>query len=77
VAAAVDEEEAGRQARMFKDAGIQAVEIFAVDHYGQCFYPSEAGIIHPGLASDYTGLMAKALDAEGIKVILALAGEEQ
>ena len=72
VAAAVDEGEAARQARMFRDAGVEAVEIFAYDHYGQCFYPSEVGVVHPGLAADYTGLMARALKADGLKVILYL-----
>ena len=70
VGAEIDEDKARLQARMFKDAGVQAVEIFAYDHYGQCFYPSEVGIRHPGLAADYTGLMARALKAEGLKVIL-------
>jgi hypothetical protein len=72
VAAALNEELAGQQARAFREAGVQAVEIFAHDHYGQCFYPSNVGITHPGLAADYTGLMARALKAEGIRVILYL-----
>ncbi len=72
VGAELTEEEADRQARMFRDAGVQAVEIFAYDHYGQAFYPSDIGIVHPGLAADYTGRMAAALKAAGLKLILYL-----
>lgn len=72
VASAFTEEEARRQARMFKEAGIEAVEIFAYDHYGQAFYPSQIAPRHPGLQSDYTGLMNSALKDEGLKVTLYL-----
>lgn len=72
VAAAMDEAEAARQARRFREAGVQAVEIFAYDHYGQSFYPSDVGVNHPGRAADYTGLMTRALKAEGIRVIFYL-----
>jgi hypothetical protein len=71
-AEAIDAEAARRQARMFKEAGIQAVELFAYDHHGQAFYPSAVGVVHPALTVDYTGLMSQALKAEGLKVILYL-----
>ena len=72
VAVAIDAAEAARQAAMFKAAGVEAVEIFAYDHHGQCYYPSEVGVVHPGLAADYTGLMAAALKAAGLRTILYL-----
>nr|WP_272915039.1 alpha-L-fucosidase [Paenibacillus dendrobii] len=72
VAGAFTEEEARRQAAMFKQAGIQAVEFFAYDHYGHAFYPSRIAPVHPELQQDYTGLMAQALREEGIRTILYL-----
>ena len=72
IAVAIDAAEAARQAAMFKAAGVEAVEIFAYDHHGQCYYPSAVGIVHPGLAADYTGLMGEALKEAGLRVILYL-----
>ncbi|MFC3748236.1 beta-galactosidase trimerization domain-containing protein [Paenibacillus sp. GCM10012306] len=72
VAGGFTEEEARRQAAMFKEAGIQAVEFFAYDHYGHTFYPSDIAPTHPGLRNDYTGLMSRALKDAGIRPILYL-----
>ncbi|WP_438347703.1 beta-galactosidase trimerization domain-containing protein [Paenibacillus sp. FA6] len=72
VASAFTEEEARKQAAMFKDTGIEAVEFFAYDHYGHAFYPSEIAPVHPNLKSDYTGLMSRALKEVGIRTILYL-----
>jgi hypothetical protein len=69
VAGTVTPDGARRQARMFREAGVQAVEVFALDHHGLCFFPAERGITHPGLAQDYTGHMVAALRAEGIRTI--------
>lgn len=69
VAEAVTAAEARRQARLFRDAGVQAVEVFAHDHHGFCFFPTRVGFAHPGLAQDYTGRMATALRAEGLRTI--------
>lgn len=57
------------QARMFKRAGIQAVEFFVYDHYGQAFFPSRKGVRHPHFKPDYPGLMVEALHAEKLKAI--------
>ncbi|MBB6669121.1 beta-galactosidase trimerization domain-containing protein [Cohnella nanjingensis] len=72
VAEAFTEAEAQRQAKTFKRSGIEAVEFFAYDHYGYAFYPSGIAPVHPGLKNDYTGLMSKALKAQGIRTILYL-----
>ena len=71
VAAAVTAEEARRQARMFREAGVRAVELFAHDHHGFCFFPTAdaVGVAHPGLVEDYTGRMVAALRAEGLRTI--------
>lgn len=63
-------EEARKQALLFKEAGVEAVEFFAYDHYGQAFYPSKIGVVHPNLQADYTGLMSAALKEQGIKTII-------
>lgn len=60
---------AREQARMFKQAGIQAVEFFVYDHYGQAFFPSKKGVRHPHFKADYPGLMVGALKAEGLRAI--------
>ncbi|OPA74024.1 hypothetical protein BVG16_25025 [Paenibacillus selenitireducens] len=72
VAGAFTLEEARKQAGMFKEAGIEAVEFFAYDHYGHAFYPSRIAPVHPNLKSDYTGLMSRALKEAGIRTILYL-----
>ena len=69
VAETVTPEEARRQARMFRQAGVQAVEFFTHDHHGFCFFPTETGFTHPGLVQDYTGHMVAALRDEGIRTI--------
>jgi hypothetical protein len=69
VAKAMTPDSARRQARMFREAGIEAVEVFAHDHHGLCFFPTKCGFAHPSLAQDYTGHMAAALREEGIRTI--------
>ena len=70
VAAAIAEDEAKKQAKMLKEAGVQAVELFAYDHYGHTFYPSDVAVTHPHLEGDYTGRLSRALKEEGIRTIL-------
>ena len=60
----VDPEE---QARIFADAGIQAVGIFFKDHYGNCSYTTDIGHRHPNLARDYGGDMALAVKDQGLR----------
>lgn len=73
VAAQVTPELARQQARMFRESGVEAVEIFAHDHHGYSFFPANPpGRSHPGLAQDYTGNMVAALKAEGLRTIAYL-----
>ena len=60
----VDPEE---QARIFAEAGIQAVGIFFKDHFGNCAYPTDIGHRHPNLARDYAGDMAFAVKDHGLR----------
>jgi hypothetical protein len=73
VAGAFTPEEARRQARMFRDAGVQLVELFTYDHHGFNFFLPQTGVevgkTHPGLAYSYTEHMADALKAEGIRTM--------
>jgi hypothetical protein len=76
VAARLTPEEARRQARMFREAGVQAVEFFTYDHQGFCFFEKRAdpplGLTHPGLAQSYTDHLARALHDEGLRTIAYL-----
>ena len=73
VAAAVTPDVARQQARMFKESGVEAVEYFAHDHHGFCFFPAQPpGRSHPGLVQDYVGNMTSALKAEGLRTITYL-----
>jgi len=73
VAAAFTRDEAQRQARMFREAGVQLVELFTYDHHGFCFFEPQTGVnvgkTHPGLAQNYTEYMVAALKAEGIRTM--------
>jgi len=68
-AAAVTLEEARRQMRMMKEAGVEAVEFFAYDHFGHAFYPSKIVRPHPSLRNDYYGNMRQAAREEGLRAI--------
>ena len=73
VAAQVTPELARQQAGMFRESGVEAVEFFAHDHHGYCFFPADPpGRPHPGLGSDYVGNMTAALKAEGLRTIAYL-----
>lgn len=73
VAEAVTPEVARQQARLIRDAGVQAVEFFSYDHHAFNFFSPQPGVdvgkTHPGLAGNYTEHMAKALRDEGIRTI--------
>lgn len=70
VAAAITPGVAQQQARMFRESGVEAVEIFVHDHHGHCFFPADGhGITHPGLAQNYVRHMVEALKAEGLRTI--------
>ncbi|MCP4166638.1 MAG: hypothetical protein GY759_12205 [Chloroflexi bacterium] len=70
VAEAMTPELAATQARMIRDSGTEAVEIFVHDHHGFCFFPAEPwGVTHPGLTCDYVELMTAALGAEGLRTM--------
>ena len=66
---AINRRTAREQAQMFKQAGVQAVEVFIYDHHGQAMFPSEVAVRHPHLKVDYPGLMIEALKAENLRVI--------
>ena len=68
-AEAVSLEQARSQMAMFKRSGVQAIEVFAYDHFGQAFYPSNTVPRHPNLVQDYFGNMRQAAREAGIKVI--------
>lgn len=54
VAAQVTPDLARQHARMFRESRVEAVEIFAHDHHGYCFFPADPpGRPHPGLAFDF------------------------
>ena len=73
VAAQVTPELARQQAGMFRESGVEAVEFFAHDHHGYCFFPADPpGRPHPGLGMDYVGNMTSALKAEGLRTIAYL-----
>lgn len=73
VAETVTPEVARKQARMIREAGVQAVEFFTYDHHGFCFFQQQDGQTygrtHPGLAQNYTEHMAHALHDEGLRTI--------
>lgn len=70
VAAAVTPAVARQQARMIRDSGVEAVEVFVHDHYGHCFFlPAGVGLAHPGLEQDYVQHMLDALRAEGLRAM--------
>lgn len=68
-ASAFNRKAARNQARMFRRAGIQAVEFFIYDHHGQAYFPSKIGVRHPHWKVDYPGLMVEALHEQGLKAI--------
>lgn len=69
IAEGMTEEYARKQARMFREAGVQSVSFFMHDHHGYCFFPTERGRPHPHLARDYVSTMTEALHAEGLKAV--------
>lgn len=56
-------------ARMLKDAHVGSVTVFAKCNIGFAYYPTEAGIRHPGLRRDLLGEMVEACKKEGIMVL--------
>jgi hypothetical protein len=68
-AASMTLDEARRQMRMMKDAGVESVEFFAYDHFGNAFYPSDVVTRHPSLRQDYFGNMRRAARENGIRAV--------
>ena len=54
-------------AQILEEAGMQLVCYFAKCQDGYSYYPTEIGVMHPGLERDYTGEMTSALKKRGIK----------
>ncbi len=70
VASGLDPASARAMAALLHDAGAEAVGIFVHDHHGFCLFPdARAGRSHPGLQSDYVGLMLDSLHEAGMKAI--------
>jgi len=58
-------------ARRLEDLGTGAATIFARCHYGMCYYPTEVGIQHPGLAGrDLLGETIEALAERKIRSLI-------
>ena len=55
--------------RSLKDAGVDAVAMFASCHYGHCYYPTEIGIRHPNLRCDMLGEVSRAWSGHGIGLV--------
>lgn len=59
-------------------AGVDAVAIFAKDHFGMSFYPTEVGHMHQGLQQDFLGGVLAEAHKHHIKVLAYLsAGWDQ
>ena len=60
-------------ARQLKEMGAEAVDFFARCAYGWSYYPTQIGLPHPHLTRDLFGEGARALRAEGIRVVAYVA----
>ncbi len=70
--------DAEASAQIFEEAGFQTVCYFAKGGSGYSYYPTEIGVVHPGLKIDFVGEMTKALKKRGIKcIIYVLPGSER
>lgn len=61
--------DADRAAAMVADAGFQTATFFAKCWAGYSYYPTRFGVVHPGLACDFTGDFTRALKARGIRCL--------
>ena len=52
---------------MLKEARVNSITIFARDHHGMSYYPSQVGVFHPELQRDLMGEMLEALHSAGIR----------
>ncbi|MFC1693720.1 beta-galactosidase trimerization domain-containing protein [Candidatus Latescibacterota bacterium] len=57
-------------AQILDEAGFQMVSFFAKGWAGYSYYPTEIGVVHPGLDRDFTGEMTRALKKRGIRCLL-------
>lgn len=55
-------------AATLKDAGVQYVNVFAKCNLGFAYYPTNAGIVYPGLKRDLLGEMVEACHKEKIQI---------
>ncbi len=58
-----------RAAAIFAGAGVQAVKVFAKDHYGHSYYNTRIGHRHRRLTCDYLAEMTRALHRKRIRVM--------
>lgn len=59
--------DAERTAATIADAGFQTATFFAKCWAGYSYYPTRIGTVHPGLACDFTGDLARALERRGVR----------
>ncbi|EAR51837.1 hypothetical protein OG2516_16089 [Oceanicola granulosus HTCC2516] len=60
-------------ARTYKQAHVNAVNVFAKCHHGYSYHPTEVGEMHPHLEFDLLRAQVDALQAEGIKAPIYLS----
>ena len=56
-------------AETLKNAGFQLISYFASCNAGYSYYPTQVGVIHPGLRHNFTGEMTRALKKRGVRVL--------
>ena len=59
--------DAERTAASISEAGFQTATFFAKCWAGYSYYPTRIGTVHPGLACDFTGDLARALQRRGVR----------
>ena len=60
--------DAAEFAKTLEESGVQALAAFAKCHYGNAYYPTSVGIMHPGLGFDLLGSIVTACAERGIHV---------
>ena len=56
-------------ARTLQEANIEYITVFAKCNLGFAYYPTQVGIVHPGLKTDLLGPMVAACHERGIRIV--------
>ena len=56
-------------ARTLQEAHIEYITVFAKCNLGFAYYPTDVGIVHPGLKTDLLGPMVAACHERGIRIV--------